>query len=165
MTDVIVIDGDQSETIVIQEKTTEVIATVVNTLHQLSEVTQTVVVAEVVPSVELIAERTVVHVIRDYVPRVDVIATVATGPQGPIGPQGPVGPGGNPITPREYRRLAQAGVVLYTLPELPYGAIQVKVNGVEVTHTLAGVNVTITEYSPGSMESTDELTFHYFVED
>lgn len=94
-----------------------------------------------------------------------IVTIGSLGPVGPIGPQGPQGEAGAPgVSPRTYTRPAEAGVVTYSLPELPYGTIQVSMNGVQIAHTLSGVNVTITEYSPGTIEATDELTFHYFVE-
>lgn len=58
-------------------------------------------------------------------------------------------------------RLMDAGVLSYTLPALPKGVVMVFVNGVQVGVVVDGVNVTITEYTAGSIEGDDELTIFY----
>lgn len=64
-------------------------------------------------------------------------------------------------TPNRFQRMMDAGVTTYILPALPNGAIEVQINGVGVNYTLAGVNLTITEYDAGNIEATDELTVYY----
>ncbi len=174
MTDVIVVDG--TKTVVIQSSTPDV-RTEVSTSTQVVETPAVVNLVEERAPAEVLVEVRNVHVLQEIQPKVEVVVTPGTqgppgaaGPQGPQGVPGPAGAAGPPglpganWTPQIYRRFAEAGVVAYTLPELPYGAIQVTVNGVTSAHILSGVNVTITEYSPGSMEDTDDLIFYYFVE-
>lgn len=56
----------------------------------------------------------------------------------------------------------QAGVLTYVLPSLPpENALQVFINGVQVSATVDGVNLTITGYSAGEIESDDELKVYY----
>jgi hypothetical protein len=64
-------------------------------------------------------------------------------------------------TPNRFQLMMTAGVVDYVLPALPNGAIEVQINGVGVNYTLSGVNLHITEYNAGTIESTDELTVYY----
>ncbi len=86
-----------------------------------------------------------------------------TGPQGDTGPAGPQGDPGAQTTPKYYQTFMSDGVASYVLPELPLGVVDVKINGVSVNHTLVGVNLTITEYSAGTIESDDEMRVLYFI--
>ena len=56
------------------------------------------------------------------------------------------------------------GILIYILDELPESefAIQCFINGVEVTFTLDGVNLTITEYTAGTIETGWDLKVYYF---
>lgn len=58
-----------------------------------------------------------------------------------------------------------SGVVTYALDELPLASevIQCFINGLEVDFTRSGVNVTITHYTPGTIEAGWELKIYYFV--
>jgi hypothetical protein len=64
-------------------------------------------------------------------------------------------------TPNRFQRMMQAGVVDYVIPAVPNGAVEVQVNGVGVNYTLDGVNLHITEYTPGTIDDSDELTVYY----
>ena len=56
----------------------------------------------------------------------------------------------------------QAGVLTYVLPSMPpENALQVFINGVQVSAAVDGVNLTITGYSAGEIESDDELKVYY----
>jgi hypothetical protein len=56
----------------------------------------------------------------------------------------------------------QAGVLTYVLPSLPpENALQVFINGVQVSAVVDGVNLTITGYSAGEIENDDELKVYY----
>lgn len=61
-----------------------------------------------------------------------------------------------------FRRFMQAGVLTYILPTLPVNDnLIVFINGVAVSYTVDGVNLTITEYTAGSIDNTDELVVWY----
>lgn len=62
---------------------------------------------------------------------------------------------------RRWSRVMNAGVVLYVLPFVPKGDIDVEINGISVSFDLNGVNLTITEYTPGTIEADDILTVLY----
>ena len=82
------------------------------------------------------------------------------GPEGPTGPQGAAGVGGGL---KEYSQFMTAGVLAYVLPELPIAGsvIAATINGVRVAASLDGVNVTITEYTAGEIDDSDELLINY----
>lgn len=61
-----------------------------------------------------------------------------------------------------FRRFMQAGILTYILPTLPVSDnLIVFINGVAVSYTVDGVNLTITEYTAGMIDDTDELTVWY----
>ena len=72
--------------------------------------------------------------------------------------KGDAGPSG---ALQKYQIPMQAGVLVYPLPAIPAGVTLAFINGVEVSYTLSGVNLTITEYTAGSIESDDVLTVYF----
>ena len=70
--------------------------------------------------------------------------------------------GGGPVQLNKFTRTTEAGVLSYDLPELPASNnLIVFINGAFVSYTVSGVTVTITEYTPGTIDDTDELTVYY----
>ena len=63
-----------------------------------------------------------------------------------------------------FKTLMTAGVVLYTLPELPDSTQEVfaTMNGQMINFTRVGVNFTVTSYAAGDIENDDELKVFYF---
>lgn len=62
----------------------------------------------------------------------------------------------------QLERLTTAGVLTYSLPDIPpLKGTSVYINGVEITHTVDGVNLTITGYTAGEIDDTDELRVYY----
>lgn len=58
--------------------------------------------------------------------------------------------------------LMQAGVLTYSLPDIPpLNGVSAFINGVQVSHTVSGVNLTITGYTAGEIDDTDELKIYY----
>lgn len=56
----------------------------------------------------------------------------------------------------------QAGVLTYVLPSVPpENGVQVFINGLQVSAVVNGVNLTITGYSAGEIESDDVLKVYY----
>lgn len=56
----------------------------------------------------------------------------------------------------------QAGVLTYVLPRIPpQNSVMAFMNGLEVSCTLNGAELTITDYSANEIESTDLLTVFY----
>lgn len=56
----------------------------------------------------------------------------------------------------------RAGVLTYVLPSIPpYNSVMAFMNGLEVSYTLSGAELTITEYSANEIENTDLLTVFY----
>lgn len=61
-----------------------------------------------------------------------------------------------------FRTIMSAGILNYILPALPANNnLLVFINGVAVTYTVDGVNLTITEYTAGTIDDTDELVVWY----
>jgi len=58
--------------------------------------------------------------------------------------------------------LMQAGVLTYSLPDIPpQNGISAFINGIQVAQTVDGVNLTITGYTAGEIDDTDELKVYY----
>ena len=73
---------------------------------------------------------------------------------------GGAGGSSNGLVP--FRRKMEAGVLTYILPALPVSNnLIVFVNGVAVTYNVDGVNLTITSYTPGTIDATDDLEVWY----
>jgi hypothetical protein len=80
---------------------------------------------------------------------------------GPLLPVGTVEGGG---AAQVFERPAISGVLTYALPELPLGGwVQGFLNGQEQSLLVSGVNVTLLDYQPGEIESSDQLRFYYFL--
>jgi hypothetical protein len=61
-----------------------------------------------------------------------------------------------------FRRMMQAGILTYVLPTLPVNNnLIVFINGVSVSYIVVGVNLTITEYTAGTIDNTDALEVWY----
>lgn len=58
--------------------------------------------------------------------------------------------------------LMQAGILTYSLPDIPpQNGVSAFINGIQVTQTVDGVNMTITGYTAGEIDDTDELKVYY----
>lgn len=53
------------------------------------------------------------------------------------------------------------GILTYTLPSIPPSGFMAFINGIQTNCTLDGVNLTITDYTAGEIESTDLLTVFF----
>lgn len=96
----------------------------------------------------------------DAIVKVSVVQAVAkvSGLPGMQGAKGEVGAG----SILRLETLMQAGVLNYTLNSFPpENGVQVFINGVQVSAAVDGVNLTITGYSAGEIESDDELKVYY----
>ena len=74
--------------------------------------------------------------------------------------------GTGPSTQKKVKRFNMtAGQLTYVLSELTSDddEIQCFVNGIEVTFTRSGVNITITTYTAGTIENGWELSVYYFI--
>lgn len=61
-----------------------------------------------------------------------------------------------------FRTIMSVGILNYILPALPANNnLLVFINGVAVSYTVDGVNLTITEYTAGTIDDTDELVVWY----
>lgn len=92
------------------------------------------------------------------------LVVVSDSRQGPPGKNGRDGVDGDGLA-KEYNTVMQAGVLSYVLPELPRAgtAVVTYINGIKVGASVDGVNLTITEYSAGTIDDTDELSVQYFI--
>ena len=92
-----------------------------------------------------------------------VVKPVSNTPIAVAGVQGP--PGLATVSKSELRYSANmvAGVLRYTLTSLPttVDSTAAYINGVQVEHTVDGVNLTITGYTAGEIDDTDELRVYY----
>ena len=58
--------------------------------------------------------------------------------------------------------LMRAGILTYSLPDIPPpNGTSVYINGVHVSHSVDGVSLTITGYTAGEIDDTDELRVYY----
>jgi len=58
--------------------------------------------------------------------------------------------------------LMTAGVLTYSLPDIPPSkGTSVYINGIHASHSVSGVNLTITGYTAGEIDDTDELRVYY----
>jgi hypothetical protein len=90
-----------------------------------------------------------------YSPTVVVKVTGLTGLRGVKGENGE----GSAL---RLETIMQSGVLTYTLPSFPApNSTLAFINGVQVSHIVSGVNLTITGYTAGEIEDDDELKIYY----
>ena len=79
----------------------------------------------------------------------------------------PVFPGGQPSglpVKKKFETAMSAGVLVYTLPELPDSnfEVQAEINGINIFFNLVGVNLTVLDFTAGEITTDLTLRVYYF---